>query len=191
MCNIINMMPYYGCSQMLHISLKTENSFIAHPWRLLCVVGLIEEYSAHDWRAATSGAARSSYLARVGPVVAAIFKCNTLYLHLFLELLITRHVAVANPWRRDKYEPVNVVINIFASVIPWTDLKSGMACAQHQSKFSEPNPCDGRVWEATLTYLLYVFRDITERYLQLKISLIIWAPSQYKDRLIYVWRFPC
>ena len=27
-----------------------------------------EEYSAHDWRAATSGTARSSYLARVGPV---------------------------------------------------------------------------------------------------------------------------
>ena len=52
-CNIINMMPYNGCSQMLHISLKTEKSFIAHPWRLLCVVGL-EEYSAHDWRAATS-----------------------------------------------------------------------------------------------------------------------------------------
>ena len=66
-CNIINMMPYNGCSQMLHISLKTEKSFIAHLWRLLCVVGL-EEYSAHDWRAATSGTARSSYLARVGPV---------------------------------------------------------------------------------------------------------------------------
>ena len=48
---------------MLHISLKTEKSFIAHPWRLLCV-----EYSAHDWRDATSGTARSSYLARVGPV---------------------------------------------------------------------------------------------------------------------------
>ena len=68
MCNIINLMPYNGCLQMLHISLKTEKSFIAHPWRLLCVVGL-EEYSAHDWRAATSGTARSSYLARVGPVV--------------------------------------------------------------------------------------------------------------------------
>ena len=34
-CNIINMMPYNGCSQMLHISLKTEKSFISHPWRLL------------------------------------------------------------------------------------------------------------------------------------------------------------
>ena len=56
---------------MLHISLKTEKSFIAHPWRLLCVVGL-EEYSAHDWRAATSGTARSSYLARVEPVIAAV-----------------------------------------------------------------------------------------------------------------------
>ena len=67
-CNIINMMPYNGCSQMLHISLKTEKSFIAHPWRLLCVVGL-EEYSAHDWRAATSGTARSRYLSRVAPVV--------------------------------------------------------------------------------------------------------------------------
>ena len=53
---------------MLHISFKMEKSFIAHPWRLLCVVGL-EEYSAHDWRAATSGTARSSYLAWVGPVV--------------------------------------------------------------------------------------------------------------------------
>ena len=65
-CNIINTMPYNGCSQMLHISLKTEKSFIAHPWRPLCVVGL-EEYSAHDWRAAT-GTTRSSYLAWVGPV---------------------------------------------------------------------------------------------------------------------------
>ena len=56
---------------MLHISLKTEKYFIAHPWRLLCVVGF-EEYSAHDWRAVTSGTARSSYLARVGPVVERI-----------------------------------------------------------------------------------------------------------------------
>ena len=48
--------------------LKRKKYFITHPWRLLCVVGL-EEYSAHDWRAATSGTARSSYLARVGPVV--------------------------------------------------------------------------------------------------------------------------
>ena len=71
-CNIINMMPYNGCSQMLHTSLKTEKYFIAHPWRLLCVVGL-EEYSAHDWRAATSGTARSSYLASVG-TVAQIFR---------------------------------------------------------------------------------------------------------------------
>ena len=47
------MMPYNDCSQMLHISLETEKSFIAHPRRLLCVVGL-EEYSAHDCRAATS-----------------------------------------------------------------------------------------------------------------------------------------
>ena len=39
-CNIINMMLYNGCSQILHISLKTEKYFIAHPWRLLSVVGL-------------------------------------------------------------------------------------------------------------------------------------------------------
>ena len=45
-----------------------EKSFIAHPWIQRSVVGL-EEYSAHDWRAATSGTARSSYLARVGPVI--------------------------------------------------------------------------------------------------------------------------
>ena len=56
---------------MLHISLKTEKSFIAHPSRLLCVVGL-EEYSAQDWRAATPGTARSSNLARVGPVIRAM-----------------------------------------------------------------------------------------------------------------------
>ena len=61
-------MPYNGCSQMLHISLKTEKSFIAHPSRLLCIVGL-EEYSAQDWRAATSGIAPSSNLARVEPVI--------------------------------------------------------------------------------------------------------------------------
>ena len=30
-CNIINMMPYNGCSQMLHISLKTEKSFYRPP----------------------------------------------------------------------------------------------------------------------------------------------------------------
>ena len=37
------------------------------------VVGL-EEYSAHGWRAATSGTARSSYLARVGPVHRDMFQ---------------------------------------------------------------------------------------------------------------------
>ena len=52
-CNINKMMPRNGCSQMLHISLKTEKSFIAHPWCLQSVVDL-EEYPAHDWRAATS-----------------------------------------------------------------------------------------------------------------------------------------
>ena len=52
-CIIIKMMPYNSCSQMLHISLKTEKSFIAHPLCMLSVVGL-GEYSAHDWRAATS-----------------------------------------------------------------------------------------------------------------------------------------
>ena len=49
------------------ITFKMEKSFIAHPWIQQSVVGL-EEYSAHDWRAATSGTARSSYLARVRPV---------------------------------------------------------------------------------------------------------------------------
>ena len=53
MRNIIKMMPYNSCSQILAISLKTEKSFIAHPWCLLSVVGL-EEYSAYDWRAAAS-----------------------------------------------------------------------------------------------------------------------------------------
>ena len=49
----LKMVPYNGCSQMLHISFKTEKSFIAHPWCLLSIVGL-EEYSAHDRRTATS-----------------------------------------------------------------------------------------------------------------------------------------
>ena len=71
-CNIINIMSYNGCLQMLHISLKTEKSFIAHPWCLLCVVGL-EVYSAHDWRATTSDTACSSYLARMGPVFTPIW----------------------------------------------------------------------------------------------------------------------
>ena len=48
-----------------------EKSFIAHPWIQRSVVGL-EEYSPHDWRAATSDTARSSYLARVGPVARII-----------------------------------------------------------------------------------------------------------------------
>ena len=53
-CNIIKTMPpYNGCSQMVSISLKTKKYFIAHPWCLLSVVGL-EEYLAHDLRAATS-----------------------------------------------------------------------------------------------------------------------------------------
>ena len=52
------------------ITFKMEKSFIAHPWIQRSVVGL-EEYSAHDWRAATSGTARSSYLARVGPVTTS------------------------------------------------------------------------------------------------------------------------
>ena len=52
--------------------LQRKKSFIAHPWRLLCVVGL-EEYSAHDWRAATSGTVRSSFLARVGPVARTMW----------------------------------------------------------------------------------------------------------------------
>ena len=39
-CNIVKMVPYNGCSQILHISLKTEKSFIAHPWCLLSIVGL-------------------------------------------------------------------------------------------------------------------------------------------------------
>ena len=52
--NIIKTMPYNGCSQMVSISIKTKKkSFITHPWCLLSVVGL-EDYSAHDWRAASS-----------------------------------------------------------------------------------------------------------------------------------------
>ena len=52
-CNIIKTVSYNDCSQIVSISLKTKKSFIAHPWCLLSAVGL-EEYSAHDWRAATS-----------------------------------------------------------------------------------------------------------------------------------------
>ena len=69
--NIIEKIPFMVYLEIQCITFKMEKSFIAHPWIQRSVVGL-EEYSAHDWRAATSGTARSSYLARVGPVEAAI-----------------------------------------------------------------------------------------------------------------------
>ena len=65
--NIIEKMPFMVYLEIQCITFKMEKSFIAHPWIQRSVVGL-EEYSAHDWRAATSGTARPSYLARVGPV---------------------------------------------------------------------------------------------------------------------------
>ena len=65
--NIIEKIPFMVYLEIQCITFKMEKSFIAHPWIQRSVVGL-EEYSAHDWRAATSGTARSSYLARVGPV---------------------------------------------------------------------------------------------------------------------------
>ena len=49
---VIKMMPYNGYSQMLCISLKTEKSFIAHPWCLQPVVGL--ECIQWGWSAATA-----------------------------------------------------------------------------------------------------------------------------------------
>ena len=52
MCNTIKMMPYNGCSQMLHISLKTEKSFIGHPLCLQSVVGL--ECIRWGWPASTA-----------------------------------------------------------------------------------------------------------------------------------------
>ena len=66
--NIIEKIPFMVYLEIQCITFKMEKSFIAHPWIQRSVVGL-EEYSAHDWRAATSGTARPSYLARVGPVV--------------------------------------------------------------------------------------------------------------------------
>ena len=65
--NIIEKIPFMVYLEIQCITFKMEKSFIAHPWIQRSVVGL-EEYSAIDWRAATSGTARSSYLARVGPV---------------------------------------------------------------------------------------------------------------------------
>ena len=65
--NIIEKIPFMVYLEIQCITFKKEKSFIAHPWIQRSVVGL-EGYSAHDWRAATSGTARSSYLARVGPV---------------------------------------------------------------------------------------------------------------------------
>ena len=66
--NIIEKIPFMVYLEIQCTTFKMEKSFIAHPWIQRSVVGL-EEYSAHDWRAATSSTARSSYLARVGPVV--------------------------------------------------------------------------------------------------------------------------
>ena len=51
--NIIEKIPFMVYLEIQCITFKTEKSFIAHPWIQLSVVGL-EEYSAHDWRAATS-----------------------------------------------------------------------------------------------------------------------------------------
>ena len=51
--NIIEKIPFMVYLEIQCIMFKTEKSFIAHPWIQLSVVGL-EEYSAHDWRAATS-----------------------------------------------------------------------------------------------------------------------------------------
>ena len=67
--NIIEKIPFMVYLEIQCITFKMEKSFIAHPWIQRSVVGL-EEYSAHDWRAATSGTARPSYLARVGPVIS-------------------------------------------------------------------------------------------------------------------------
>ena len=65
--NIIEKIPFIVYLEIQCITFKTEKSFIAHPWIQGSVVGL-EEYTAHDWRAATSGTTRSSYLVWVGPV---------------------------------------------------------------------------------------------------------------------------
>ena len=51
--NIIEKIPFMVYLEIQCITFKAEKSFIAHPWIQLSVVGL-EEYSAHDWRAATS-----------------------------------------------------------------------------------------------------------------------------------------
>ena len=51
--NIIEKIPFMVYLEIQCITFKTEKSFIAHPWIQLSVVGL-EEYSAYDWRAATS-----------------------------------------------------------------------------------------------------------------------------------------
>ena len=67
--NIIEKIPFMVYLEIQCITFKMEKYFIAHPWIQRSVVGL-EEYSAHDWRAATSGTARPSYLARVGPVLS-------------------------------------------------------------------------------------------------------------------------
>ena len=66
--NIIEKIPFIVYLEIQCITFKTEKSFIAHPWIQGSVVGL-EEYTAHDWRAATSGTTRSSYLVWVRPVI--------------------------------------------------------------------------------------------------------------------------
>ena len=75
--NIIEKIPFMVYLEIQCITFKVEKSCIAHPWIQRSVVGL-EEYSAHDWRAATSGTARSSYLARVGPVLQSVKKYRRL-----------------------------------------------------------------------------------------------------------------
>ena len=56
----------------------------------------------------------------------------------------------------------------------------------HFRLFTDPQRCTGK--ESTTMYVGGYAGDISAAHIVLTAT---WGPSQYKDRLIYVWRFPC
>ena len=56
---------------------------------------------------------------------------------------------------------------------------------RHRDKMSRDNFCTTRYFSSDLIWVAPFGEKL------IKVLVVLWAPSQYKDRLIYVWRFPC
>ena len=64
-----------------------------------------------------------------------------------------------------------------------------VTCSIHEIKKLNPFVYTKNTF--SMINLFLVSMIVRQAFLSLKYLLYIWAPSQYKDRLIYVWRFPC